>query len=290
METNSFYLEEPMSIKNLTFIFLLMSFFLLSCAGTRKKEPAKTTQNSNQQQDLTDIEALLGIDTNSKTKPKPKKKKAGEKLNLLNENEVANPNQSATAPSLTSREKRDYERNIKSLQQQLKDKDQVIQQLKQQLNQQSSEITTLQSKKQTTQTFVPSSAKSAGMMNVAATDYEATYQQAREDFESKDYTNALSLFQSLIASNPNHPLADNAQYWIGECHYALRQYNAAIMDFQKVFTFPNSNKLADAQFKLVLCYLRKGEVDKAREEFQSLRTQFPNSPYVNRAESILAKH
>lgn len=280
-----------MKIRSFAIFFLLTSFFLFSCAGTRKKnEPDKTAQSANQQQDLTDIESLLGIDTNSKPAPKTKKKKADEKLNLLDENEVANPDQSvANAPGLTSREKREYERKIKSLKQQLRDKDQLIQQLKEQLNQQSLEITKLQSQKKTTKAFKAAAvAPGSGAVNVASGEYEATYQKAREAFESRDYNTALTLFQSLIESNPNHPLADNAQYWIGECHYALRQYDAAILDFQKVFTFPNSNKLPDAQFKLVLCYLRKGEIEKAKEEFQRLRTEFPNSPYVSRAEAILA--
>jgi len=78
---------------------------------------------------------------------------------------------------------------------------------------------------------------------------------------------------------------DNAQYWIGECHYAMRQYEKAIMDFEKVFTFPKSNKLDDAQFKLGLCYIRKGENQKAREEFQRLLDVYPKSEYLGRAES-----
>lgn len=281
-----------MNIKFSAFILILLAFFMFNCAGTRKKEePVQANKTANQEKDLNDIEALLGIDTNTNqpAKKAPKKKKKSEKLNLLNENEVANPDQAKSAPALTSREKREYERKIKNLQQQLRDNDQIIQQLKDQLNQQSLEITQLQTKKESGKTYQPAP-MAAPVSTVASSEYEATYQKARAAFEAHDYQTALSLFQSLIASNPNHPLADNAQYWIGECHYALRKYDAAIMDFQKVFTFPNSNKMADAQFKLVLCYLRKDEVDKAREEFQQLRTQFPNSPYVGRAEAILAKY
>ncbi len=277
-----------MNIKFSVFILILLAFFMFNCAGTRKKsEPDKTNASATQEKDLTDIEALLGIDTSQPTKKPAKKKKKNDKLNLLNENEVVKPGQSTATSGLTSREKRDYERRIKNLQQQLRDKDQIIQQLKDQLNQQSLEITRLKSKKEGAATYTPTAAP---VGTVSGSEYEATYQKARAAFEARDYQTALSLFQSLIASNPNHPLADNAQYWIGECHYALKKYDAAIMDFQKVFTFPNSNKMADAQFKLVLCYLRKGDVEKAREEFQRLRSEFPDSPYVSRAEAILAKY
>jgi tol-pal system protein YbgF len=285
-----------MRVKTFTLIVLFISFFVFSCAGTKKNSDSATDTQATQQQDLNDIEALLGIDTNSKPAPKTKKKKSGEKLSLLNENEVANPDQNkAASTGLTSSERRQYEKRIQNLQKQLRDKDQIIQQLREELNQQSLEISKLRSQKGATSTVAtggntPSIAPVSGVSKVPSSEYEATYQQAREAFEARDYNTALNLFQSLIASNPNHPLADNAQYWIGECHYALRKYDAAIIDFQKVFTFPNSNKLADAQFKLVLCYLKKGEPEKAREEFQRLQTEFPNSPYVQRAQAILAKY
>ena len=274
-----------MSFKNISFILLILSFLLYSCAGSRKKQQEPLTSGATQDQELTDIEKLLGIETTTSEKPKENKQKPKEKLNLLDENEVANPDQSmaAAATTLTPTEKKRYEQKIQNLQRQLEDKDRLIKQLKDQLAAQSQQIEQLSSKKGSTSLYVPSAP-------VASGDYEQTYQQARQAFESRDYQTALSLFQSLLSENANHPLADNAQYWIGECHYALRQYDAAILDFQKVFTFPNSNKAPDAQFKLVLCYLKKGDIEKAREEFQRLQTDYPDSPYVNRASEILSKY
>lgn len=82
-------------------------------------------------------------------------------------------------------------------------------------------------------------------------------------------------------------LADNAQYWIGECYYSLKNYQRAIIEFEKVFSFPNSNKNDDAQFKLGLCYAAIGNRVKAREEFQRLIDYFPKSEYVTRAKQFL---
>ncbi len=278
-----------MSFSKVSIILLIFSFLLFSCAGSRKKQDESLSAESSQQQDLTDIEKLLGIETTTSETPKTQKQKPKEKLNLLDENEVANPDQSmaAAATAMTPEEKKKYEEKIQNLQRQLKDKDRLIQQLKAQLADQSQQIEKLSSQKESASVYVPSSSETAVM---GSGDYEQTYQQARQAFENRDYQNALSLFQSLLSKNANHSLADNAQYWIGECHYALRQYDAAILDFQKVFTFPNSNKAADAQFKLVLCYLKKGDVEKAREEFQRLQNDFPDSPYVNRASEILSQY
>ena len=64
-------------------------------------------------------------------------------------------------------------------------------------------------------------------------------------------------------------------------------HDTAIAAFHKVFTFPKSNKNPDAQFKLGLCYVRKGDSPKAREEFQRLLDLYPNSDYSKRAQSHL---
>ncbi|APF17925.1 tol-pal system protein YbgF [Caldithrix abyssi] len=277
-----------MYLRYFSLLFLIFSFLLFSCAGSRKNQDAEYQIDDSQQQDLTDIEKLLGIETTTET-PK-KKQKPKEQLNLLDESDIANPDQSmaAAATRADSKEIENYKKRIQSLQRQLKDKDRLIQQLKDQLAQQSLKIEQLQQKKGKGQLYVPSVSSSAAA--AGSGDYEATYQQARQAFEARDYQSALSLFQTLLSQNANHPLADNAQYWIGECHYALRQYDAAILDFQKVFTFPNSNKAPDAQFKLVLCYLKKGDMEKAREEYERLRTDYPDSPYVDRATEILSRY
>src|SRR2546422_7060560 len=42
-----------------------------------------------------------------------------------------------------------------------------------------------------------------------------------------------TLFRSL-ARYPKHPLAGNAQYWIGEAYYVQHDYPQALVEFQKV--------------------------------------------------------
>ena len=93
----------------------------------------------------------------------------------------------------------------------------------------------------------------------------------------------------MLGSNTNNKLADNAQYWIGEAYYGKRQYDAAIIAFEKVFTFAKSNKKDDAQLKLGLCYIRKGDKEKAREELNRLLSDYPKSEYAAKAEKILSK-
>jgi len=126
--------------------------------------------------------------------------------------------------------------------------------------------------------------------DVSMEEYQSRYDDARREFESRNYQSAATLFESMLAASSQHSLSDNAQYWIGECHYALRQYDKAIIDFEKVFTFANSNKQDDAQYKLGLCYIRMGDKTKAREELNTLIQRYPNSEYAPKAEKLLAQN
>jgi len=118
-------------------------------------------------------------------------------------------------------------------------------------------------------------------------DYRAKYQNAYSEYSKKKYQKAISLFTDIIESNPEGDLSDNAQYWIGESYYGLKNYTRAIVEFEKVFTFKESNKDDDAQLKLGLCYLNLGQRDKAREEFQRLVDFYPDSDYKSKAVEYL---
>ncbi len=282
-------------MRSKTFIFLIFifsMFFVLHCAGTKKKsaEPGSTSKK-DQQKDLDDIEALLGIspaESQQTAKPKPAPRANQEKLKLLDTNEINQKQSNSSASTAMARQQiqkednaKKYEQQVQKLKKQLQQKDKQIAQLNALVDEQNAEINKLSTSR-------PAPSYSA-VGAISQDDYKNQYDQARAAFEARDYQTALQTFQALLATSTTNSLSDNAQYWIGECHYALRQYDAAIIDFEKVLTFPRSNKKADAQFKLGLCYIRKGQKDKAIEEFNRLQEDFPNSPYTTRARAIMAK-
>ena len=113
------------------------------------------------------------------------------------------------------------------------------------------------------------------------------YQAAFRDFEARHFENALRAFSEALTAAPRDDLADNAQYWIGECHYALGHYMQAIKEFQKVFTYSDTEKHDDAQFKIARCYIDLGDQDRAIIELKRLTVDCPESEYVRRAEGLL---
>lgn len=113
------------------------------------------------------------------------------------------------------------------------------------------------------------------------------YQAALRDFEARHFESALREFSEMLAAAPKDDLADNAQYWIGECYCGLRNYSQAIKEFQKVFTYSDTEKDDDAQFKIARCYIDLGDHDKAVIELKRLMVDYPESEYVRRAEGLL---
>ncbi len=120
-------------------------------------------------------------------------------------------------------------------------------------------------------------------------DFEASYNAALELYRNKQYQPAIAAFDLLIQRNPNHPLAANCQYWIGECRFAQGKYFQAIVEFNKVFAHDSADKQDDAQLMLGLAYLKLGELNNARSEFDWLVSCYNSSEYLNSAHRYLSQ-
>jgi len=121
-------------------------------------------------------------------------------------------------------------------------------------------------------------------------EYTAKYIESLSHYQNSEWDISLNGFNYLIQVDSNHDLADNCQYWIGEVYYALNDYRRSIKEFEKVASFQGTNKSDDAQFKMGLCYINIGQIDRAREEFNSLLEFHPNSEYYKRAQDYLQQY
>ncbi len=121
-------------------------------------------------------------------------------------------------------------------------------------------------------------------------EYTQKYIDALADYQNAEWENSLNGFSFLIHVNKKHDLADNCQYWIGEIYYALINYEKSINEFRKVFSFSDTNKGDDAQFKIGLCYMNIGKIDEAIIEFKKLINSYPNSEYYVRAKNYINQY
>ena len=59
------------------------------------------------------------------------------------------------------------------------------------------------------------------------------YLKAFADYAAGRYQPAIEGFSAFVDSYPGNDYAGNAQYWLGECYYALQDYQQAVREFEK---------------------------------------------------------
>ncbi len=110
--------------------------------------------------------------------------------------------------------------------------------------------------------------------------YNRAYRIVREGKSEE----AILRLRDFLSQYANHRLAGNAQYWLGESYYDIREYHSALDEFRKVITqYPKSHKVPDAYYKCGLTYLRLDNPRGAALEFKKILDNFPSHPLTNKA-------
>jgi len=121
-------------------------------------------------------------------------------------------------------------------------------------------------------------------------DPELLYQQAMDLYRAGETVEAAVLFGRFVRQFPESDLADNAQYWMGECSYSQKEYGQALENFKLVSArFPGGNKVPDALYKQGVCERLLGREPEARRTFQSIVDRFPGTEFSDWAKSALAR-
>jgi tol-pal system protein YbgF len=123
---------------------------------------------------------------------------------------------------------------------------------------------------------------------IAGIDADRLYNTAYLDFTKGDYQVAITGFRRFIQLFPSSDMADNAQYWVGECFYSLNQLDSAELELQRVISqYPEGNKIPAAMYKLGLIYQLQGKGGAAERQFRAVIEKYPNTPEAKLAEERL---
>lgn len=132
------------------------------------------------------------------------------------------------------------------------------------------------------------SAQKPVVYQVSYTEPAQLYQKARNLLLEGDSIHAAQLFKTFVVQHPNHSLADNAMYWLGECYYSSGQYAKAVTVFKKlVKAYPKAEKVPDALLKTGYSYLSMDDTNRAHHYLKSVLTQYPFSPAAEKAQEKL---
>lgn len=114
--------------------------------------------------------------------------------------------------------------------------------------------------------------------------YDAAFTRLRDG----EYAAAAEAFRAFLESYPEGPLADNAQYWLGESYYVTGNFDIALNAFENVLQqFPESPKAPDAMLKLGFCYYELEQWDQARRTLERVQERYPDSSVARLAQNRL---
>ncbi len=114
------------------------------------------------------------------------------------------------------------------------------------------------------------------------------YDKAYAAYTANRYDEALASFKGFLKQYPQHHLADNAQYWVGEIYYDIENFPSSILAFKEVVTrYGNENKAPDALLKIGYAYVAMDDPNNARIFLKRVIKNYPFSEAEAKARAKL---
>jgi len=116
------------------------------------------------------------------------------------------------------------------------------------------------------------------------------YETALNYFKANKIKEAASAFELFARSYPDSTLAPNAQYWLGNAHYALHDCKKAI-DAHKLLIskWPQHPKAPDSMINIATCQQELGDAKAAKAMLETVLIKYPDSSAAATAKQRLKK-
>ena len=109
---------------------------------------------------------------------------------------------------------------------------------------------------------------------------EELYKSALEDITNRNYALAESRLLQFLIQYPDHKLAGNAQYLLGEAAYGQKKYKLAIQEFDKLLKnkkYRKSPKIPASLLFKGMSQIEIGHKKSARATFKIIISSYPKS-------------
>ncbi len=124
------------------------------------------------------------------------------------------------------------------------------------------------------------------------------YEDAFRLYRAGNYRRAIDQFETFLQTHASSDYADNALFWLGECHFKLGDHERAVLVFEDVVKrYPDGNKVPDALYRQGRALLEIGARSRqtaaytpaARQVFQRIVLEHPDSDRVLEAQRELER-
>jgi tol-pal system protein YbgF len=136
----------------------------------------------------------------------------------------------------------------------------------------------------------PTGAAGSGADSGGSSEEQTVYAQSFDALKAGSYSVAITGFKSFLSSYPASPLAENAQYWLGEAFYVTRDFDSATGAFRNVLQkWPDSRKAPDALLKLGYTQLEQKKTGEGRATLSQVVQKYPGTDAAKHAAERLQR-
>lgn len=120
-------------------------------------------------------------------------------------------------------------------------------------------------------------------------DSAVKYEEAMKQYEDKNYTGAIRLFEDIAPAYRGKPQAEKMFYYLANSYYNSRQYYLAGYQYESfISAYPKSEKVEEASYAAAECFsklspeysLDQTDTFKALDKLQAFIDEYPNSKFV----------
>ena len=118
----------------------------------------------------------------------------------------------------------------------------------------------------------------------------SAYREAYAAWRNNEVEACIDRFRGFLQTYASSSYAENAAYWLADCHFKQGDYKTAILRFDDVVArYPGGDKAADALYRQGESLLRLGPRygEAASKAFERVVKEYPNSPRAAEAKRQL---
>ena len=132
----------------------------------------------------------------------------------------------------------------------------------------------------------PPKTEAEGKKSIGSID--EAYKKAYDQFSKGNIEGAKTGFKKFLEVYPKSKYTENAHYWLGECYFAEKKYEEAILEFDEVIKkYAKGNKVPDALFRQGMAFLEMKDTVNAKLILKEVVKRFPKSDQANRSRKKL---
>ena len=114
------------------------------------------------------------------------------------------------------------------------------------------------------------------------------YRRGVEQLRANATDAAVLTFYDLIATYPESPLRESAQYLVADVYYTQKDWRASMAEFEAlVAALPRGERVPDALLKIGLCQKSLGDSARAKRTWERVVREHPTSAAARQARALL---